>query len=366
MQYFKYYTQGVILAILSIFVFILVCEGFFRIYELYDPKVTKIDEALGWRHKPNSYKDVFFEDKGFLINYNEKGLRGTFKNYKKTAKKYRVLFLGDSFTDGSTIPDGKIFTNILESINNRIETVNMGVYAYGTVQEYLTYKQEGFKYNPDLVILMTYENDFFENTTPVYPPISIRPTAKTYKNGIQLVSIEENLRNQEVSKLFRKLFMPIPVFQYFLHKHSFFYYVLNEYVYRKVRGKTIYKSYNKSIQKYEAKYKNEVYLGMVRKIFKEVTRNKSDFAAFLISSEDTVKNNMASPNRVICKRLQDMGIPCVDMFSFLRTKVRNEQMYHIGDIHWNINGNLNVASFIENYIKSSKSFNLFLKRSVYK
>ena len=88
------------------------------------------DSELGWvnikdRRALNRYGT------GSHATHNSLGLRAT-KEYTAAvpAGRYRIVFLGDSFTYGVDTGDAGTFVAQLESLAPSIETVNMGVAGY--------------------------------------------------------------------------------------------------------------------------------------------------------------------------------------------------------------------------------------------
>jgi hypothetical protein len=114
------------------------------------------DSYLGWRNIPNWKATT----RGESLTINSKGLRDQEYTYERTAGAKRVLVLGDSFTWGYGVSDEEIYTEVLErklaEQGRNWEIINTGVSGYGTDQEYLFFKTEGLKYQPDLVILALY------------------------------------------------------------------------------------------------------------------------------------------------------------------------------------------------------------------
>lgn len=55
-----------------------------------------------------------------------------------------------------------VFTELIDDYAENLEVINMGVPAYGPDQEYLWLQSEGLKYQPDLVVLSLFINDFDE------------------------------------------------------------------------------------------------------------------------------------------------------------------------------------------------------------
>ena len=74
------------------------------------------------------------------------------------------MAIGDSFTFGWKEPLENTYPKILERSLNRgrnrkYEVINAGISGYNTEQEYEFLRNEGIKYNPDLVILGFTQND---------------------------------------------------------------------------------------------------------------------------------------------------------------------------------------------------------------
>ena len=96
----------------------------------------------------------------FPIKINSKGLRDNEISYKKSKNKSRVLGLGDSFTFSYTLfEDG--FLTILEKLlnqdtNHLTEIVKAGVPGVGPDFYYNFFDKEGFKYDPDLILINLY------------------------------------------------------------------------------------------------------------------------------------------------------------------------------------------------------------------
>jgi len=104
------------------------------------------------------------------IKINSKGLRGPEYPYQKPANTYRILVLGDSFTAALQVPEPNTFPKLLETHlrqqvpHTNIEVINAGVVGSGTDSQLAYYTQEGYKYQPDLVLLAFFTgNDITDN-----------------------------------------------------------------------------------------------------------------------------------------------------------------------------------------------------------
>jgi GDSL-like lipase/acylhydrolase family protein len=99
---------------------------------------------------------------------NSRGFRSTREfTYAKPANTLRVLSLGDSHTQGYEVHQDLTFSAVLErylkhrKINT--EAINTGVSGFSTAEELVLLENEGVKYNPDVVVLGFFANDFEDN-----------------------------------------------------------------------------------------------------------------------------------------------------------------------------------------------------------
>ncbi len=146
--------------VITLAVVILSLEGFARLFlvnhrfeSLVPKNIGQFDAELGWLLKPNAYGSS--KRTGQLIEYriNSKGLRDDEVDYKKPNHIFRIVLLGDSNTFGAGVPVEKHLSTLLEGYFNNVEVVNMGVSGFGVDQVLLYLQSEGFKYQPDLVLV---------------------------------------------------------------------------------------------------------------------------------------------------------------------------------------------------------------------
>ena len=184
---------NVLLVVGSVFGALLLGEGLLAVLQ---PKPLRVnhrdfyehDADLGWKKKANARRVNVTEEFRAVESTNSKGIRGGEYSYGKPPNEYRILVLGDSFAEGYSVAFEDLFSEILKSrLNNRsgkttYEVINAATVGYGTDQELIFYKNEGYKYAPDLVIVLFYENDVIDNIT----------RREIYGNYKPLFTIEEN------------------------------------------------------------------------------------------------------------------------------------------------------------------------------
>jgi lysophospholipase L1-like esterase len=118
---------------------------------------------LSFAHAPN--RSAFLM--GVPVSINSEGLRDREFSLEKPPGVYRVMMLGDSTTLGWGVRQEDTAAKLLErKLNeglpagfNHVEVINTGVGNYDTVQEVTYYETIGWKYHPDLVVLVFFIND---------------------------------------------------------------------------------------------------------------------------------------------------------------------------------------------------------------
>ncbi len=134
--------------------------------------LCEYDPLLGWRKIPNASAVYRTAEYSTAEHINSRGIRGPEYPYSKGKGEYRVLILGDSFAEGYSVGFNDLFSEVLKdrlrAKGVNCQVINSGTGGYSTDQELLFYQSEGRKYDPDLVVLMFYENDVWFNSRSKY------------------------------------------------------------------------------------------------------------------------------------------------------------------------------------------------------
>lgn len=190
-------TMGIMLAAAEIAVRIMSVSPKEAKWVGADKRWYEYDSLYGWRKIPN-VETTRVSTKGLNSVYfriNSKGFRGPEYPYEKPADEYRVLFLGDSFTEGFMLTEEDHFAEVMKrELNNmnstkHIEALNSGVAGWGTDQELLFFQNEGKKYSPDLTILMFYQNDLSYNNEPKDWGMYYKPLFKQVGGELVLTNV---------------------------------------------------------------------------------------------------------------------------------------------------------------------------------
>jgi hypothetical protein len=164
-----------ILVIVSIIITLLVCEfisnilfknntGIFPRYvtnaQYGDFRIRRnIPYAHYWHKSSDGQWDFTINSQGFRDKREF--------DYQKPPGVIRVLVLGDSFTIGFEVNQEETYAAVIERYlkQNDInaEVINAGMSGNSNAEELIFFEQEGWKYQPDIVVLGYYGNDLDDN-----------------------------------------------------------------------------------------------------------------------------------------------------------------------------------------------------------
>lgn len=121
---------------------------------------TRYDPELGWAAIPNLDLPDMYGPGGFLRT-NSQGFRGNY-DYTETvpAGKRRVICSGDSVTFGYGVDDEHAWCRLLETMDPRLETINMALPGYGVDQAFLWYKRDAARFQHQVHLFAPITDDF--------------------------------------------------------------------------------------------------------------------------------------------------------------------------------------------------------------
>jgi lysophospholipase L1-like esterase len=137
----------------------------------YDNMILKrnLGQHNFWIKKmPPGYTRI--EDKSefhYAHTYNSMGLRDREIKVEKDSNEYRIIGIGDSFTEGVGTHQDSTWLRFLETKLNKspkynFTTLNAGCSGSDPYYEYMLLKEELLKFNPDLLILVINSSDLSE------------------------------------------------------------------------------------------------------------------------------------------------------------------------------------------------------------
>ncbi|MBN1993606.1 MAG: SGNH/GDSL hydrolase family protein [Anaerolineae bacterium] len=140
-----------------------------------NPAIWEPHPLFGWWHIPHS-GGIFHSDYNEFeaeVRINARGLRDREIGYDNPTGALRILSLADSFGEALQIDLVDTYPKQLErlladSLGQPVEVINAGVGGWGTDQEAIFYVAEGFRYQPNVVLLAFFiRNDALNSYGPL-------------------------------------------------------------------------------------------------------------------------------------------------------------------------------------------------------
>jgi lysophospholipase L1-like esterase len=110
------------------------------------------------------------------VHFNYRGLRDIDHDYETPHNSQRILFLGDSFTAGWEVALNETFVSRLRDFLAQLpdravnyDLINAGFYGWSPDRLYLFYREEGYRYDSDVVVLQIWvTNDVYEDGYAIF------------------------------------------------------------------------------------------------------------------------------------------------------------------------------------------------------
>lgn len=111
-----------------------------------------------WWQNPDTNERIW-------IQFNSASRRDIEHPYAKPQDTTRIMFLGDSYTSAWQHPIDESYVARMRSwVDEDVQLLNAGFHGWGTDRQYLYYREDGHRYDSDVVVLQIYiGNDVIDN-----------------------------------------------------------------------------------------------------------------------------------------------------------------------------------------------------------
>ena len=167
------FYQKIFLVCLAVLLAFGIVEIFLRIVDATGEKRDNVesvqckilDPILVHSFVPLSSCQVKAAEWDVSYKINSHSLRDVEHSWEKPENTYRILIVGDSYTEGQGVEIEETYSKVLEkklneSLDKNIEVIIAGIAGWSPLPEYLYLGKYGIDYHPDLVILMFNTTDF--------------------------------------------------------------------------------------------------------------------------------------------------------------------------------------------------------------
>jgi len=316
--------------------------------------------------------DSRFLDHPYVMHINSQGLRRKEDiSFRKPAGNYRILALGDSFTEGEGVNDEETFCYLVEQKLNQnrenhvyYEVLNAGVDSYAPILEKIYLMTKGITFEPDFVVVFYDMSDLMQ--TQEYLKI-----AEFDKDG-------NLIRISPAQQTFKKKF------DIFMRTRFYFLGILYNTFKNKIfkdddDSKAMLNSANKELLQFSISADQSKWMTNWQQVYKDIQdmyqfcqKNHIGFAVvvypwghqvnnfewdigrrgFNIPSDYTAPPDVAD---TIIVELEKRGIATLNLFPVFRNYVDGERLYFHKDMHWTKEGHAlaaqSIAAFLGNKIR---------------
>ena len=150
------------------------------------------------------------------IRINSEGMRDREFTRKKPPGIFRILVLGDSQTFGSGVEAHQTYCKVLERLlsertRRKFEVINTGVPSSGTAHQLWILEDKGWSFEPDMVVLGFFYNDFLDNMENRLYAIRGGQIVRLTRPVKEVTSLHEVLPQEVPRPDFRAIQLPEPI-----------------------------------------------------------------------------------------------------------------------------------------------------------
>ena len=168
----KKYRFQLVLFIFGLFFSILTVDVYLRITEDKSSDGGQCSSLDKYFHNvmiPNTVCRQISDEWDVEFSINNLGIRDEDLSFYKPDDEYRLVLLGDSFTQGHGVELEDRYSTIIEkrfnenNPNVNINIINLAIFGHSPLTQYLYLKKVGLLFNPDLMMYAFTITDFFDD-----------------------------------------------------------------------------------------------------------------------------------------------------------------------------------------------------------
>lgn len=376
--FFRNKRKEIALGLFSFVFAIFIAEAFVRLFYpqiMEHDKMFEYDPYLGWKFISNKKGAIVYQgETRHYIETNYIGFRDD-PPPPDQDKIRKILVLGDSFVSNISVKDSEVFTEVLEQRLKNTAVLNFGVNGYGQVQEYLLLQKWLRKIDPDLIILVIYiRNDFNDNmggywlyprpfaswseedlTLKINPPPQLTPTEEATSEPFRKFYRKSHLYHF-LDRRIRFLITKFSQADQSEHKPSL-YTPPELYLCRSQPSentKLMYRTMEELLLRIEG-YADEIGLSLVFAIAPTIVQVEDELWSSTLLNyggkpEDYIRT---LPNDKLMQFAEKNNLLMIDLLPILQSEAKKgKTLYNRRDQHWNSDGNRVVAGSLLGYLKT--------------
>ncbi len=319
--------------------------------------VFEADPDTGYRIQPNGRGR---HANGVETVASSQGLRNR-EVGPKGPRDFRVLVLGDSFTVGSSVEQESAYPQVLERVLARettrpVEVINAGVGGWDPFQYAQYFAREGFRFEPDLVLVGFFVgNDTYSTALSVDRLPTSVAGRRISRNAASRWSVQLELKLYEVSHLARAMRPTLPASPPRRSCDDF------TEAFLSVEGARLANHFRASPERVAAAKANidqilrirdraaERGVPVVVALLPDEVQVNPALQSRLLPSRDASLFDFSMPQAVLFDLATGAGLPVVDLLAGFRADSR---CLYNNTTHWNSEGHALAAELIGTHLAS--------------
>jgi peptidoglycan/LPS O-acetylase OafA/YrhL len=309
------------------------------------------DAELGWRLIPSQTTRLRWLSYDYVVHANSLGFPGPGYATQKPEDVFRVLVTGDAFSSAEGVDTNQAWPRLLGGLLNkaptgrRIEVLNFSITGYGPNQYAEVIKKYAPLYQPDLIIVEVFVNDFqdvlwtngdFQNNIGFYAGDS---------SDISSILKLEQLRawtDINVKQRLKELLRGEPnALGYFLG--NFLMLEREELPTMNYARDLVYEDL-KQIKTVADQHNAQVVLVMVPAPIQVCSANELAYYPHHVNLVDSTRFDMDQPQRIMAEIADTLGVPMYDLRDAFSSPEQCPYQPH--NMHWTIDGHRTVSAYL--------------------
>lgn len=313
----------------------------------------KPNPTFGYTLKPDTTTHLRWESYDYYVKANSLGFPGKLYPEKKSEKTIRILITGDAFTSAEGVDTDFAWPRLLEkNIQNRvkdikIEVLNFAVTGYGPKQYSAVAEKFAPVYQPDIIIIGFFVNDFFDVLWTNYEEvIGFHLPPQDGIGGITRLLHLRSLFNHEVKIKLNEIFRnKIHDYGYALGNFSAL--EKNRIEVHKTGRSKIISEFNK-IKNISKKIGARVIAVMIPASVQICSPSDLNYYPVAVNLKDSSRFDVDQPQRIAKSIFESVKFNYYDLREILKSCP--ECPYQSRNMHWTLEGHRIVGSYISDLL----------------
>ena len=309
------------------------------------------DPNLGWKLIPSKTTRLRWLSYDYEVDSNSLGFPGPEYPLQKPEDVFRILVTGDAFSSAEGVDTNQAWPRLLENqlnklvVDKKVEVLNFSITGYGPNQYAEVVKEFAPLYQPDLILVEVFVNDFQD---VLWTNEDFQANIGFYAgdpDGVSSILKLESLRSWldlHVKQKLKEIIQGEP------NSHGYFlghFATLERQDLQTLNyARDFVQDDLKQIQTVADRSGTQVVLVMVPSSVQVCSSDELDYYPRHINLADSTRFDVDQPQRIMSEIASSLGLPMYDLRDILSSS--GQCPYQSHNMHWMANGHNIVATYL--------------------